>query len=400
MTLYKIGGDTVEKGDDNFETLLGAAYGARQRPKCLCRPGGVDMYVARIDERYVIKRMPYSADDHDPVCPSYEPPPELSGLGEVLGSAIIEVPDLSATTLKLQFALTKASGRAAPKPGDSNGNSVKTDSKKLSLRALLHFLWEQAGFHKWSPAMHGKRNWAVLRKYLLQAVRHKQVKGHDLSDIVYIPEPFTLERKQAIAHRRTAQLAQVAETGGHQGQRRLMVLIAEVKDFAPSRNGHKLVVRHSADFPFVLGPGMHERLLKRFDQELSLWQSIDGTHLVTIATFGVNQAGVATIEEMALMVTTDNWLPFENRAEKILIDMLTADGRRFLKGLRYNLPQNRPLATAVLADTKPPTAMYIPPPGNSDDYAVALAELIDGSKMAAWVWHPESGEMPLIAGSA
>ena len=145
---------------------------------------------------------------------------------------------------------------------------------------------------------------------------------------------------------------------------------------------------------------MHERLLKRFDQELSLWQSIDGTHLVTIATFGVNQAGVATVEEMALMVTTDNWLPFENRAEKILIDMLVADGRRFLKGLRYNVPQNRPLATAVLADTKPPTAMYIPAPGSSADYTAALAELIDGSKMAAWVWHPESGEMPPIARSA
>ncbi|MPQ55142.1 DUF1173 domain-containing protein [Duganella sp. FT27W] len=397
MTLYKIGGATVEKGDHNFETLLAAAYGARQRPKCLCRPGGVDMYVARIDERYVIKRMPYSADDHDPVCTSYEPPPELSGLGEVLESAIIEVPDLDATTLKLQFALTKSGGRAAPKPDDGDVDSVKTDARKLSLRALLHFLWEQAGFHKWSPAMHGKRHWAVLRKYLLQAARHKQVKGYDLSDLLYIPEPFTLERKQAIAHRRTAQLAQVAQTGGHQGQRRLLVLIAEVKDFAPSRNGHKLVVRHSADFPFMLGPGMNERLLKRFDQELSLWGSIDGTHLVTIATFGVNQAGVATIEEMALMATTENWLPFENRAEKSLLDMLTADGRRFLIGLRYNLPQNRPLAVAVLADTKPPTAMFVPPIGSGDDYAAALAELIDGSKMTAWVWHPESGDMPHIA---
>lgn len=398
MTLYQIGANTVEKGADNFEALLGAAYGARERPKCLCRPGGIDMYVARIDGRYVIKRMPYTADDHDPACTSYEPPPELSGLGEVLGSAIIEVPEQNATTLKLQFALTKSSGRAAPKPGDGDGDSVKTDASKLSLRALLHFLWEQAGFHKWSPAMQGKRNWAVLRKYLLQAARHKHVKGLDLSDVLYIPEPFTVERKQAIAHRRTAQLAHIAETGGHQGPRRLMVLIAEVKDFSPSRNGHKLVARHSADFPFMLGPGMHERLLKRFEQELSLWESIEGTHLVTIATFGVNQAGVATVEEMALMVTTDNWLPFENRAEKNLIDMLSTDGRRFLKGLRYNLPKNRPLATAVLADTKPPTAMYIPPPASGDDYAAALAELIDNSKMTAWVWRPESGDMPHING--
>ena len=95
MPLYQIGGDAVEKGADNFETLLGVAYAAKERPKCLCCPGGINMYVARIDERYFIKRMPYTGDDHDPACTSYEPPPELSGLGEVLGSAILEIPDLN-----------------------------------------------------------------------------------------------------------------------------------------------------------------------------------------------------------------------------------------------------------------------------------------------------------------
>jgi hypothetical protein len=43
------------------------------------------MYIAKIGENFVLKRMPNSADQHDFSCLSYEPPTEISGLGEVMG---------------------------------------------------------------------------------------------------------------------------------------------------------------------------------------------------------------------------------------------------------------------------------------------------------------------------
>jgi hypothetical protein len=39
----------------------------------------------------------------------------------------------------------------------------------MSLRALLHFLYERAGFNRWYPAMEGRRNQGVLHKYLCEA---------------------------------------------------------------------------------------------------------------------------------------------------------------------------------------------------------------------------------------
>lgn len=79
-------------------------------------------------------------------------------------------------------------------------------------------------------------------------------------------------------------------------------------------------------------------MIIRFEPELSLWGSIDGIHLLATSTFGVNKAGIASVEEIGLKVTTENWIPFEVFADKSLLDGLTKDGRRFMKGMRYNLP--------------------------------------------------------------
>lgn len=395
MTNYRFRDEIVEKEGADFNRLLGSVYKSKDRPMCLCLPQGIEMYVVRIGEKFYIKRMPNTGGDHDASCGSYEPPAELSGLGEVMGSAIVESADLGTTALKLDFSLKKIAGKTAPEQGEGGADSVRTDGNKLTLRGLLHYLWEEAGFQRWSPAMSNKRNWAVVRKYLLLAAEHKSTKGDSLSDILYVPEPFVLDRKDAIAQARSAHMARVAQTAGQTGPRKLMLLVGEVKAIAPSRYGHKLVVKHLADFAFMLNEDLHKRLNKRFETELSLWDAIDGVHLVVVATFGVNKAGVANVEEMALMVTTDAWIPFENRADKALLDILARDGRRFLKGMRYNLAASRPLATAVLTDTPTPTALYIHQSGG-DEYDEALNELMNDSKMESWVWHPDHGEMPAL----
>ena len=51
----------------------------------MCLVEGVEMYVARLGDGYIVKRMPDTGSHHAPDCPSYEPPAEFSGLGQVLG---------------------------------------------------------------------------------------------------------------------------------------------------------------------------------------------------------------------------------------------------------------------------------------------------------------------------
>jgi len=60
------------------------------------------MYIAQLEGRHFVKRMPLSGRDHDPACPSYDPPYELSGLGPLIGNAI-QVDANGRTMLKIDF---------------------------------------------------------------------------------------------------------------------------------------------------------------------------------------------------------------------------------------------------------------------------------------------------------
>jgi len=86
----------------------------------------------------------------------------------------------------------------------------------------------------------------------------------------------------------------------------------------------------------------------QFETELALWNSDETTHLVAIATFGFDNAGVAAVEEMALVLTTENWITVEQFHDMQLLAALIDSGRRFSKGLRYNLASSRPLASVGL----------------------------------------------------
>lgn len=393
MAIYQVGDRSIHADDPALPEVLAGIYSARVRPLCLCRNPGIEMYVAKVDEKYLIKRMPNSGSDHAAACDSYEPPPELSGLGQVIGSAIQENPDEGTTALKFDFALSKGASRSAPAPSGKETDSVKTDGNKLTLRGTLHYLWEEAGFNRWAPTMAGKRSWYVIRKYLLQAAEDKTAKGASLAGMLYIPESFNAEKKNEITQRRMAQMMRIATP--EKGTRRLMLVVGEVKELAQSRYGHKIVLKHLPDCHFMMNDDIHKRLLKRFDVELSLWDALEGTHLLMIGTFGIGATGVASLEEVALMCVTENWIPFENTFEKMALDALTQQNRRFMKGMRYNLPSTRPLACAVASDTEPePIAMYVVPPGASEDYAAAVEDLIAESKLPSWKWAAGDAPMP------
>lgn len=395
MPSYQIGTDSLRPEEDRFPEALARAYVAKLRPLCLCRTPPVEMYIAKVAGKFVMKRMPNSGGDHTPACDSYEPPPELSGLGQVVGSAIQENPDEGLTALKFDFSLSKVVGRAAPTPAGGETDSVKTDGNKLTLRGTLHYLWEEAGFNRWAPSMSGKRSWYVIRKYLLQSAEDKTAKGSSLSDLLYIPESFNAERKDEITQRRMALMARVATPV--KGGRRLMLVIGEIKEIAQSRYGHKIIFKHLPESHFMINEDLHKRLLKRFDVELGLWDALEDTHLMAIGTFGVSSQGIASLEEVALMAVTENWIPYESTFDKMVIDSMTRAHRRFMKGMRYNLPSSKPLACIVASDTLPePTAMYVLAPGASEEYEDALMNLVQESKLSSWIWRAGESEMPAL----
>lgn len=397
MSTYIFGRQLVAAEHPSFPGLVAMAHADKTRPLCACKTPGVPMYIARVGERYIVKRMPSSGIAHHPDCQSFEPPPELSGLGEVSGSAIQEDVETGMTTLKLDFSLSRAAGRSAPPPKGAEADTVRTDGSKLTLRGLLHYLWEESGLNKWSPAMDGKRSWYVVRKFLLQAALQKDAKGSPLDTLLFIPESFSIEKKDDIERRRLAKLSRIVTPAAPGGNRPLMLLVGEVKEIAPARYGQKIIVKHLPSMHFMLADDLAKKMAKRFVNELALWNADESTHLMLVATFGIGASGFVTVEEMALMVTSSNWIPVEHAAESELVAALTADHRRFAKGMRYNLATTKPLATVVLTDSNPkPVAMYVMPMGASDEYRDALGDLIDTGAFPPWLWKPESEPMPAL----
>ncbi|CAR57723.1 DUF1173 domain-containing protein [Burkholderia cenocepacia] len=391
---YELFGEVYDADTRDLYSHLAQAYEQKVRPLCRCRDPepGVPMYIARFDGRFLIKRMPGTAGQHKLGCDSYDYPPELSGLGDVEGSAIVEDLESGQVTLKFGFALSKGAARKMPEPSGKEPDSIKADSKKLTLRGTLHYLWEQAGLNRWSPAMAGKRSWYVVRKYLLQAAADKQAKRMNLTDMLYIPESFVLDQKDQIQQRRTEHLTHISVS--ESGEPHFILVIGELKEIATARFGFKLVLKHLPDYGLMLEEATHKRLKDRFEVELELWNALEGTHLMVIATASLSRTGIATVQECSLMLTTEQWIPFDDSSEHALLQALVR--RRYVKCLRYNLPSSRPLASAVLTDVEQATALYVVPPSADEAYQTALDALLVDSELDAWIWKPLEGTMPAL----
>lgn len=344
---FAIGGQVLDADDHRLPALLAQAQDAPVRPRCLCVPGGVPMYVAH-HRHWQIKRMPDTAALHHPSCPSYGPPNSSSGLGELLGEAVLPL-DAHQVELRTGFSWSVGAGRAAPPGAAQDTPQVQRARRRLSLRGLTHFLFDRAGFNRWSPAMAGKRHQGVLQWHLLAAADGVQVHGEPLAGRLYVPEPFSEARKPAlVAHRREVFRA----LSPHDGRSPLMVVLGEFKQCETTDTARRVWIRHMPDCPLRVEPTTLTRLERAFAPLLDA-RDADGQgalKLVMAALVRARHEGVLEIEAASLMLTTSDWIAVESPHELPLLQELVKRGRRFVKPLRYEARSAAPFANALLLD--------------------------------------------------
>ena len=172
-TRYFIKGRTYPAADPGLQDALARVYGSPERPRCLCVPGGIEMYIAKHAE-YIVKRMPDTGNLHHPTCPSFEPEPGMSGLGELVGEAIIEhAPDQ--VEVRTDFAMSRLPGKAVPR-GDAviDPAEVHAARKRMSLRALLHL----SLIHIWRVHLGRVDHRFATRDGFARQPRHREVRPH------------------------------------------------------------------------------------------------------------------------------------------------------------------------------------------------------------------------------
>ena len=391
--MYLVDGRRYGPDEHGLERALDAAYDDRIRPLCLCCDPAVPVYITRLGGTFVLKRMPFTGSQHAVGCTHYEPPAELSGLGEVLGTAISEDPDTGVTQLRVGFSLSKGAPRAVDAGAGQDSGSVRSDGTRLSLRGLLHLLWHEAELTRWHPGFLGKRSWAVVRGHLLSAVANMFVSGASLGDLLYVPEVFTVNDREGINSRRARRFA--AGLQPHRARRPMMILIGEIKEIIPTRFHFKAVVKHAPDLAFLLDSQLHRRMVRRFEPELLLWGASENIRMIMMATFALSDAGLPTIEELSLMPTTPQWLPVEDSYELQLVNRLASSGRTFEKALRFNSKLESSRSSVILFDTKAsPTAMYIDrgEEGSVDGCSTNIAG--DQLGLPQWRWSVQRSDLP------
>lgn len=396
---FAIKGCIIGADDPRLQEALAQVHDTLERPRCLCIPGGVEMYVAR-HSLFVIKRMPDSGSVHHPGCPSYEPEAQQSGLGELLGEAVLES-EPGRVELRVDFPWTRVIGRSVPRGEAQEVAEVGVPRRRMSLRALMHFLFERAGFNRWSPAMAGKRNQGVLRKYLLEAADEITIKGVPLAQRLYVPEPFSESGKAEAAQRRREKLTVL---GPRDGQTPLAVVIGEYKASEATAQGHRVWIRHMPDAPLLIAGRAWERIERVF-APLFEARDVDIRHsvrLVMAALICARREHTYEIDSVSLMLTSEQWIPIEGVHELPLIDALVAQQRRFVKPLRYDAHSAAQFPNALLLDVgPPPVPLHVVSPFMAPRERDLKEKAIRVGKTMVWTWRTDvpMADFPMQGGS-
>src|SRR5574338_124578 len=384
MQRFAIKGRLIEADDPQLQHALAQVYDTPERPRCLCVPGGIEMYVAG-HRQFVVKRMPESGSTHHPACPSYEPELQCSGLGELVGEAVLES-EPGRVELRVDFPWSRMTGRGVPRGEPQDVSEVEVPGRRMSLRALMHYLFERAGFNRWSPAMEGKRNQAVVHKYLMEAAEDILIKGAPLAQRLYVPEAFSEDTKAEAAQRRREKLVVLTP---RDGQTPLAIVIGEFKAAEATAQGSRVWIRHMPDAPLLITSKSWGRIERAFAPLFEARDADTGhrVRLILSALIRARREHTYEIDAASLMLTSEQWIPVESVHELPLIAALVAQRRRFVKPLRYDARSGAAFANALLLDVGPaPVPLQVMSAFMEARERMAKEAAIAASGQDAWVW--------------
>lgn len=388
-------------GPADGEALMRAlqvVHGTGERPLCLCKPDGVPMYVAKLGDGFLIKRMPDSGAQHAPSCDSFDLADTMSGMGElVAGQAIVEVaPDTFRLNVGFSLArgISKAPVQAVPHDVPPQ---VKRKPPALSLRGLLQLLLHRAGFNRWTPAMAGKRTYGVVAYHLAKAAEGLRLKRRPMQEAMFLPQRVRPERAQYVQRLRADQMRTLTAPlqGGGAG---LALVVGEFLGFEDAPAGRRVWLAEMPEMPLYVDRKTCDAAMKGYGALMRACEGNPdlGMHLLLIGLAGAQTGGGYQFESLCLQLTSASYVPVEFAQEARLIDQLQAQERRFIKPLRMELKSAAALPTARLQDAQEELLpLFAINPFGSEEFVAAQHEAIAGQP-GAWVWPASEVSCPAL----
>ena len=361
----------------------------------MCVRGGIEMYIAK-HRLFVAKRMPDTGSMHSPMCPSYEPEPQQSGLGVLMGASVINRSP-ECVELRVDFPLARAPGRMVGNGERREPCEVGTPHHRMSLRAVMHFLFERAGMNRWYPSMEGKRNQGVLHKYITEAAEEVLTKGLRLSERLYVPEPFSEATHAQTAQRRRSKLA-VLESPQDDHRFNMALVLGEFKGSEVGDAGRKIWIRHMPDAPLLIDAKAWERIVRVYGNLLQA-RDADAVHkprVVIGALIYAKREHIYQVDTASFMLTTEQWIPVEGLHELDFIAALIEQKRRFVKPLRYDAKTAAAFPNALLLDAgERPVPLHVVSAFMAPKERAIKEKALKATGESPWVWHTHES-MPAL----
>ena len=391
---YFVRGRTYVSGEPSLQDALARVYDSSERPRCMCVQGGVEMYVARHAE-FVIKRMPGTGHLHHVACHSFEPESGVSGIGELMGDAIVEhAPEQ--VEIRTAFPLARVAGKPLPRGEPSDDpSSINAPRKRMSLRAVLHFLYDRAGFNRWYPAMEGRRSQSVICRFLTAASRGVTLKGGTLEERLFVPEQFRATEAEEIRERRRRKLAMLLSPEADV-QFKMAILIGQLTGVESTTYGRRMTVRHMPDVALYIDNKAWEKAERAYK---AILQAVDADvehkpRVVMAALIYAKREHLYQVDSLTLMLVTDQWVPLDGLYELPLIEALMRQGRPFIKPLKFDAKTAAGFPNVLLLDAgaAPVPLNVVSPFMDAKDRAIK-AKVIKVAAGAGWCWETDK-EMP------
>ena len=156
------------------QELLANCRKSDRRPRCMCVPGGVEMYVARRGNLYYLSRMPGTGFLHADDCDSVEDTSFFSGAGVYEPGVIVEKDDGS-----LSIAANLDIRERMEEP-----------IAQVSIDGVLDLLMEQAVLNQISAGA-DHRSWLSVRDRVLEAAAWIRLGNHSLADSLFAPDRYS-----------------------------------------------------------------------------------------------------------------------------------------------------------------------------------------------------------------
>ncbi len=373
------GGDAAKHYSPEFQSAPEYASGwkavlikARQggTVKCACPGTGKrQLSIRHFDtDTFFLARYPFTGWEHANDCRFYAPNPDRSGLcGYQKG--VVEEGQNGVVRIRLDVGLKKQkasetnSNSALPSPSRGQG---RNSQPAMRLLGLLHFLWDEADLNSWWPAMQGKRDHGLVN-WELEKAASQIIAGKIRLDSVLLLADQNPKGRWACRNQERVRTAVASGTR--------MIAILPLAQYTPERMTEmetSLKVSGFNGVPLLDMPrGLWQRTRQRFPRTIAAWEKQQ--RVMAIVELDLKKDGkYAKVVDVALMPVSANWIPFDSLYELKVADKLTAEGRGFIKPLRFDADEDVVFPDFILRDTGDDTPLEVF--GRSDEAYEARRE--------------------------